>query len=43
MNQEYLEKTEIVNFEHLTIQSLITERKWHELDDYNKIAPLISL
>ena len=37
MNSKYLEKTKIVNFEHSTIQSLISERNWQELDDFNKI------
>ena len=34
---QYLIKTNIVNFEHPKIQSLITERKWLNLDDFNKI------
>ena len=38
MNSKYLEKTKIVNFEHSTIQSLISERNWQELDDFNKIG-----
>jgi Transglutaminase-like superfamily len=38
MNSKYLEKTKIVNFEHSTIHSLISERNWQELDDFNKIG-----
>lgn len=38
MNRQYLESTTIVNFNHPAIQSLIEERQWQELDDYNKIG-----
>lgn len=38
MKYEYLENTTIVNFAHQSIQSLITKRGWHKLDDFNKIG-----
>ena len=38
MNNQYLDKTKIVDFEHPAIQSLIADRKWQGLDDYNKIG-----
>ena len=38
MSEKYLQSTAIVNFEHKAIQSLISERKWLKLDEYNKIG-----
>lgn len=38
MNNQYLEKTKIVDFEHPVIQSLIEDRKWNGLNDYDKIG-----
>jgi hypothetical protein len=38
MNNQYLDKTKIVDFEHPAIKSLIADRKWQGLDDYNKIG-----
>ena len=38
MNANYLEKTKILDFDDQSIQSLIAERNWQTLDDYNKIG-----
>lgn len=38
MNKKYLESTSIVDFEHPSIQHLITERQWLHLNDFNKIG-----
>ncbi|WP_111978734.1 transglutaminase-like domain-containing protein [Algibacillus agarilyticus] len=38
MKSQYLEKTKVVDFEHPAIQSLIADRKWQGLDDYDKIG-----
>ncbi|TYK66816.1 transglutaminase-like domain-containing protein [Colwellia echini] len=38
MNSQYLDKTKIVDFEHPVIQSLLADRKWQDLNDYDKIG-----
>lgn len=38
MTEKYLNNTNIVNFEHKDIQSLIDQRGWQSLDDFNKIG-----
>ncbi|TRX57962.1 transglutaminase-like domain-containing protein [Thalassomonas sp. M1454] len=38
MSVNYLVKTKILDFDNHNIQSLITERNWKALDDYNKIG-----
>ncbi len=38
MCDKYLTETSIVNFEHKNIQSLINQRRWKSLDDFNKIG-----
>ncbi|WP_440903406.1 transglutaminase-like domain-containing protein [Catenovulum sp. SX2] len=38
MSVHYLEKTQILDFDDHNIQSLIAERNWQALDDYNKIG-----
>lgn len=38
MSANYLEKTQILDFDDHTIQSLIAERKWQALDEFNKIG-----
>ena len=38
MSVNYLEKTQILDFDDHCIQSLITERNWQTLDEYNKIG-----
>ena len=38
VNTKLLQCTAIVNFEHSSIQSLIKERKWQLLDEYDKIG-----
>lgn len=35
--QKYLDETKMLNFSHPLIQQLINERKWLELDNFNKI------
>ncbi len=40
MDKKYLEKTKMLNYESESIQSLIKNRKWLELDDYNKIGAI---
>ena len=36
MTEKYLNNTNIVNFEHKDIQSLIDQRGWKNLDNFNK-------
>ncbi|XOV78919.1 MAG: transglutaminase family protein [Aestuariibacter sp.] len=38
MSANYSEKTKILDFDDQSIQSLIAERNWQALDDYNKIG-----
>ncbi len=38
MTEKYLNNTNIVNFEHKDIQSLIDQRGWKNLDNFNKIG-----
>ena len=38
MSANYLEKTKILDFDDHNIQSLIAQRHWKALDDYNKIG-----
>ena len=38
MAEKYLNNTNVVNFEHKNIQSLINKRGWKNLDDFNKIG-----
>tara|TARA_R110002126_G_scaffold71738_2_gene179630 strand:- start:205 stop:936 length:732 start_codon:yes stop_codon:yes gene_type:complete len=38
MTEKYLNNTNIVNFEHKDIQSLIDQRRWKNLDNFNKIG-----
>ncbi|AWB67898.1 transglutaminase [Saccharobesus litoralis] len=38
MSVNYLEKTQILDFDDHNIQSLIAERNWQALDDYSKIG-----
>ncbi|WP_111977514.1 transglutaminase-like domain-containing protein [Algibacillus agarilyticus] len=38
MNNNYLKKTNIINFEHSSIQALIKNRKWQQLNEYDKIG-----
>lgn len=38
MTKKYLNNTTIVNFEHKNIQSLINQRGWKNLDNFNKIG-----
>ena len=38
MNNRYIDSTNIVNFNHESIQSLISHREWLKLDDFNKIG-----
>ena len=38
MDMKFLQRTDIVDFKHASIQSLITERKWQQLNDYEKIG-----
>jgi len=38
MNNRYLGNTNIINFNHESIQSLIAHRGWLKLDDFNKIG-----
>ena len=40
MEKKYLEMTKMLNFDVESIQSLIKNRKWIELDEYNKIAAI---
>ena len=40
MGKKYLEKTKMLNYEAESIQSLIKNRKWLELDDYHKIGAI---
>lgn len=36
-NTDYLKETKLLNFSCDSIQNLINERGWKELDDFNKI------
>ena len=36
-NSDYLKETKLLNYSCNSIQNLINERGWRELDDYNKI------
>ena len=38
MNTNHLKKTNIINFEHASIQALIKNRKWQQLNEYDKIG-----
>ena len=38
--KQYLEKTQMLNFDVESIQTLIKNRKWIELNEYNKIGAI---
>lgn len=40
MNEKYLEETKLLDYKCNTIQKLISDRKFNELDDYNKIKSI---
>ncbi len=40
MEKKYLEKTEMLNYDAESIQTLIKSRKWLEMDDYHKIGEI---
>lgn len=40
MEKQYLEKTQMLNFDVESIQTLIKNRKWIELNEYNKIGAI---
>ena len=37
---KYLEETPMLNFSHKSIQELIKNRKWQELDEFNRIKEI---
>lgn len=40
---KYLEETPMLNFSHKSIQELIKNRKWQELDEFNRIKEIYNL